>query len=96
MNFSKTANKMTRTKTLTGKPQGMQFQTSIVGGSYAGEEFQQNNNCPLNGENFKTVAFEMPLFEKKEFHILPLDNYLSESLKFSTFAIDDMILIYLN
>jgi hypothetical protein len=25
MNFSKTANKMTRTKTLTGKPQGMQF-----------------------------------------------------------------------
>jgi len=45
---------------------------------------------------FKTIAYELPLFERKEFHFLPQDNYLTKSLKFSTFVVDDLILLYLN
>ena len=46
-------------------------QAIIGGGSQVGEELQQNMNGTFQTENFKTQAFDMPLFEKKEFHILP-------------------------
>ena len=50
----------------------------------------------VSTNNFRTLTYELPLFERKELHFLPQDVYLSKSLKFSTFVIEDLILLQLN
>jgi hypothetical protein len=60
------------------------------------EQNEKHLQINVSTNNFKTLAYELPLFERKEIHFLPQDVYLTKSLKFSTFVIEDLILLHLN